>query len=214
MIRTALSLAAATALAAAAAAPAAAAPRHDQDMDRGMDRGSHGRDMDRGSHGRDMDRGMGRGAQVHQVDLDALNDSGVDGKATLILRGDELRVVIRAKGLTPGMVHPQHIHGLSGDTNAVCPPMKAQDDIEGVPEQAMDPDDFISLEEGADFYGPVLLPLTPFPVANPAGVVTYSQSFTVDGDLLDLSDEAVVLHGAFLGQKYAATLPVACGEID
>lgn len=199
MIRTALSLAAATALAAAAAAPAAAAPR----SDRGM---GHDRDMDRGS--------QSRGAQVHQVDLDALNDSGVHGKATLILRGDQLRVVVRAKGLTPGMVHPQHIHGLSGDTNGVCPPESAQDNIAGVPEEAMDPDEFISLEEGAPFYGPVLQQLTPFPTANQAGVVTYSQSFTVDGDLLDLSDEVVVLHGRFLGEQYAATLPVACGEID
>ena len=193
MLRTALSLAAATALAVTTAAPATAAPRHDRDGDRGS---------------------QGRGAQVHQVDLDALNDSGVDGKATLILRGDQLRVVIRAKGLTPGQVHPQHIHGLSGGTNGVCPPESAPDHLEGLPEEAMDPDDFISLEEGAPFYGPVLQSLTPFPTANRSGVVTYSQSFTVDGDLLDLSDEVIVLHGRFLGEQYAATLPVACGEID
>lgn len=193
MLRSALTFAAATALAAATAAPAAAAPPHDRDPDRGA---------------------RGQGAQVHHVDLDALNDSGVDGKAVLVLRGDQLRVVIRAKGLTPGMVHPQHIHGLSGGTEGVCPPMSAQDDLEGLPEEAADPDEFISLEEGAPFYGPVLQSLTPLPTANAAGVVTYSQSFTVDGDLMDLSDEVVVLHGRFLGDQYAATLPVACGAID
>lgn len=148
------------------------------------------------------------------MDLDALNDSGVEGKATLILRGDHLRVVIRAKGLTPNKLHPQHIHGLAGDTNAVCPPPRAADDLPGLPEEADDPDEFISLEEGAPFYGPVLLSLEPFPVANRAGVVTYSMSFEVDGDLLDLSDEAIVLHGQFLDDGYAVTLPVACGEID
>lgn len=154
------------------------------------------------------------GAHVYRVDLDSLNDSGVEGHAILILRGDTLRVVIQATGLEVGMVHPQHIHGLSGDTNAVCPSEDARDDLAGLPEEAANPDEFISLEEGAPFYGPVLLSLTPFPVANAAGVVTYSQTFQVDGDLLDLSDEVIVLHGMTLEGGYAATLPVACGEID
>ena len=175
------------------AAPAAAAPPEH----RGHDRGD-----------------QGQGAQVYQVDLDALNSSGVEGKAVLVLRGDHLRVHITARGLTPGMVHPQHIHGLDGSTNAVCPPESAQDDIMGLPEEAAMPDELISLEEGAPFYGGVKLSLTPFPTANKAGVVTYTQSFMVDGDLLDLSDEAVVLHGQFVDGTYVATLPVACGEID
>lgn len=171
------------------------------------------------AHGGDeRDRGAsaskGKGAQVEVVDLDALNDSGVDGRAVLILRGDELRVHITAKGLEPGEVHPQHIHGLMGDENAVCPPADADDNIMGVPEEADDPDQFISLEEGAPFYGGILLALTPFPAANPAGVVTYTQTFDVDGDLLDLSDEVIVLHGMTIDGTYVATLPVACGEID
>lgn len=151
--------------------------------------------------------------QVHLVNLDPLNESGVQGKAILIQRGTRLRVVIVARGLEAGMLHPQHIHGLDGDTEGACPPPEAADDISGVPEEAGDPDEFISLEEGAPFYGPVLLPLTPFPnAAN--GVVTYHQTFTVSGDLGDLSDEVIVLHGMTLDGGYAPTLPVACGGID
>ena len=52
------------------------------------------------------------------VDLDPLNESGVDGTATLVLNDAEqtLTVQISATGLEPGMVHPQHIHGRFADT--------------------------------------------------------------------------------------------------
>ena len=170
------------------------------------------------AHGGDGDdlgasAAKGKGAQVQVVDLDALNGSGVAGRAVLVLRGDELRVNITARGLEAGALHPQHIHGLMGSEEAVCPPPSAADDLAGLPEEADDPDEFISLEEGAPFYGPILLPLTPFPTANKAGVTTYSQSFEVDGDLLDLSDEVIVLHGMTIDGTYVATLPVACGNI-
>lgn len=157
---------------------------------------------------------QGKGAQVQVVDLDAMNGSGVDGRAVLILRGDELRVNITARGLEAGALHPQHIHGLMGSEQAVCPPPSAADNLPGLPEEADDPDQFISLEEGAPFYGPILLPLTPFPTASKGGVTTYSQTFEVDGDLLDLSDETIVLHGMTVDGTYVATLPVACGAID
>lgn len=123
-------------------------------------------------------------------------------------------MIIRAKGLEAGKPHPQHIHGLSGDTEGTCPPPTAADDRPGLPQQAANPDDVISLEEGAPFHGPVLLPLNPFPVANKAGVVTYTQTFSeISGDLADLRDEVVVLHGMTLPGGDAATLPVACGAI-
>jgi len=156
---------------------------------------------------------QGKGAQVQVVDLDALNGSGVDGRAVLVLRGDQLRVQITARGLEAGALHPQHIHGLMGSDEAVCPPPAAADDLAGLPEEAEDPDQFISVEEGAPFYGPILLPLTPFPTAGTSGVTTYTQTFEVDGDLLDLSDEVIVLHGMTVDGTYVATLPVACGAI-
>ncbi|SDY62665.1 hypothetical protein SAMN05661080_04082 [Modestobacter sp. DSM 44400] len=152
--------------------------------------------------------------QVHVVDLAPLNGSGVHGKAILIQRGGQLRVIIIARGLEPGQPHAQHIHGLDGDTNAVCPSPDAADQIAGLPQEASDPDRFISLEEGQPSYGPVLLPLTPFPDAAPVGIVTYHETFPVSGDLSDLSDEVVVLHGLTLDGGYAASVPVACGQID
>lgn len=171
---------------------------------------AHGGD----GHQRGASASRGAGAQVQVVDLDALNGSGVDGRAVLILRGDELRVNITARGLEAGEVHPQHIHGFEGGEEAVCPPPGAADSRAGLPEQADNPDQFISLEEGAPFYGGILLALTPFPTANSGGVVTYTESFEVDGDLLDLSDEVIVLHGMTIDGTYVATLPVACGEIS
>jgi len=155
-----------------------------------------------GSHGMPDKGGKSQGAQVYQVDLSELNDSGVEGKAVLILKGDTLKVKIHARGLEPNQLHPQHIHGLPGDTNATCPPPSAAG-----------PDGVLSLEDGLPFYGGVLLSLEPFQMAE-NGKVNYHQTFTVDGDLLDLSDEVIVLHGGFVGTEYVATLPVACGEIN
>ena len=37
-------------------------------------------------------------------------------------------------------------------------------------------------------------PLTPLPMAE-KGMINYHETFEVDGDLLDLSDEAIVVHG-------------------
>ena len=144
----------------------------------------------------------GQGAEVHQVRLTELNGSGVSGKAVLIQRDGSLRVQLQARGLVPDMVHPQHIHGLDGAANATCPPPSAAGE-----------DGVLTLVDGLPFYGPVLQPLTPFPMAK-NGKISYHGTFEVDGDLTDLSDEAVVVHGGYVDGEYVATLPVACGEID
>ncbi|CAN5144881.1 hypothetical protein BH24ACT10_BH24ACT10_09740 [soil metagenome] len=143
-----------------------------------------------------------QGAEVHQVRLTELNDSGVTGKAVLVLKDGTLRVKLHARDLVPDMLHPQHIHGLAGSTNATCPPPSAAGD-----------DGILTLGDGLPFYGPVLLPLTPFPMAD-NGKINYHETFSVDGDLADLSDEAIVVHGGYVDGEYVATLPVACGEID
>lgn len=155
-----------------------------------------------GSHGVPDNGGKSQGAQVYQVDLNELNNSGVEGKAILVLKGDTLKVKIHARGLVPNALHPQHIHGLAGSTNATCPPASAAG-----------PDGVLDLADGLPFYGPILLPLEAFPMAK-NGTINYDATFTVDGDLLDLSDEAIVLHGGFVGSEYVATLPVTCGEIN
>ena len=56
-------------------------------------------------------------------------------------------------------------------------------------------------------------------MANAGGHYSYSYTFTVDGDALDVSDESIVVHGLDLNGDGAysdfmeASLPVLCGEI-
>lgn len=177
MSRRSLALAMSIPLVAVAAAPAAA--------------GSHG-DAPEAS----------RGAVVHQVELHPLNDSGVHGRAVLVQRDGMLRVHLSARGLEPGLVHPQHIHGLQGSTEATCPPASAAG-ADGV----------LTLAEGLPYYGGVLVDLAPYTTA-PQGHISYHSTFETTGDTADLADEAIVVHGAFVGGQYVASLPVACGTVD
>ncbi|WP_051286245.1 hypothetical protein [Salinimicrobium terrae] len=156
-------------------------------------------------------------AKEYTVDLDELNNSGVEGTAELSLVRDQLTVKIYATGLEPDMPHPQHIHGFKeNNKNAKCPTSSADSDGDG----------FVELGEGLPFYGPVLLPLTPFPTA-PDGTIEFTQTYTVDENMFitPLQNNAIVLHGmtAELTQEvdgeivvvndYIVTLPVACGQI-
>lgn len=143
--------------------------------------------------------------KTYTAQLNSLNGSGVSGMATLTLMGDQLKVHIMASGLEEGQLHPQHIHGfMKSNKNAICPPMSADTDGDGL----------IELTEGAPFYGPVLLPLMPFPMA-PDGTINYTQTFDIsqNPDLLPLQNDVIVLHGMTVDGQYIATLPVACGEI-
>ncbi|MER2997957.1 hypothetical protein [Pontibacter populi] len=141
--------------------------------------------------------------KTYTANIMSLNDSGVSGTATLTLEGDQLTVHIMATGLEPGMVHPQHIHGfMDSNQNAVCPPMSADTDGDGL----------VELGEGVPFYGPVLLPLEPFPTA-PDGSINYTQTFTVSAGILPLQNNVIVLHGMTVDGEYWPTLPVACAAI-
>ena len=143
-------------------------------------------------------------AKMYKAYLSPLNNSGVSGMATLMLEGNMLTVTIEASGLTPNQVHPQHIHGyMEKNKNAKCPPMSADTDGDGL----------VELAEGAPFYGPVLLSLTPFPTATAAGNIMYSNTFTVEKELLPLQNNAIVLHGMMVNGTYWPTLPVACAQI-
>ena len=166
------------------------------------------------------------------VDLDPLNESGVDGTASLVLNDAEqtLAVQISATGLEPGMVHPQHIHGRFADTaeggpgsgrpiDSVMPNLLADDDNDG----------FIELLEGLDTYGPIIVPLTSppggevtgFPVATD-GTIDFEQVYDLsdmevfaDGfnaeDLTPLDLREIVLHGAFVPEGVGEGTP---GEVD
>ena len=145
----------------------------------------------------------------YTVDFGELNNSGVMGTALLALEGNELTVTIDASGLEPNQLHPQHIHGfVDSNANASCPPMSADDDGDGL----------VELGEGLPFYGPVLLPLTPFPTADANGEIHYMETFTLTAEEADqlkpMQNNAIVLHGMTVNGNYVATLPVACGQVS
>jgi hypothetical protein len=99
--------------------------------------------------------------QVFATTFTALNNSGVKGAAALVYDPDShnLTVEIDASGLTPGQVHPAHIHGFPDNMDATSPTL-AQD---------ADHDGFVELAEGLTTYGPILLNLTS-PPTQPAAV--------------------------------------------
>ena len=95
------------------------------------------------------------------ADLDELNDSGAFGKATVVVKGDEiLRIKVRARGLTPDAPHAQHIHYGEQALNE-CPGM-AQD---------ANRDGRITTLEGVPAYGPVVVSLTTRDDTSPASVL-------------------------------------------
>lgn len=163
----------------------------------------------------------GRVDAVYTARLQALNDSGARGHAVLLLRGDMLTVRLTVSGVEPRLPHLQHIHGFAGTAESQCPPPSADTNGDGL----------VSVGEGAAFYGPVFvktlstsgaqepLNLGIAPVANKGGTYTYSYTFQVDGDALDVADESIVVHGLDLNGdgSYSnfmeASLPVLCGEI-
>lgn len=161
-------------------------------------------------------------AKEYTANLDELNDSGVDGTANLSLMGDQLTVKINATGLEPNELHPQHIHGfMENNRNSKCPTASADDNGDG----------FVSVGEGAPFYGGILLPLVydvsdplSFPVADENGVIDFEMTYTVNSSITPLQNTAIVLHGMTVEDYvnaggdtvsgYIITLPVACAQVS
>jgi hypothetical protein len=157
-------------------------------------------------------------AKTYRVDFDALNHSGVSGKAMLTLTSTTLTVKINAWGLEANKLHPQHIHGqMDRNKQSTCPTWSADVNMDGI----------ISLAEGLPAYGDVVLSLTPFPTATTNGEIHFEHSYSlaelasgtgehmVDVNALTshLNKRAIVLHGMTVNGEYIATLPVACGEV-
>ena len=162
--------------------------------------------------------GLLDGIQVYVTDFTALNNSGVHAHALLFLdkAAQTLTVHIRAEGMEPGQVHPQHIHGFMNDTDAKTPNIR----------QDADGDGFVELAEGLVKYGPIQLNLTlnpedsqhdhgteghdhtgeaMFPTADENGVLRYTETFRFDRSdqnaqaifdgITPLEAKEIVLHG-------------------
>ncbi|MDT0635929.1 MAG: CHRD domain-containing protein [Salinisphaeraceae bacterium] len=160
---------------------------------------------------------QGAAPDTFEARLNSLNNSGVTGSAFVALdsSNDELTVIIAAEGLEANQTHPQHIHGNdNASENATCPTL-AQDSNSGD-----ENDNQISVAEGRETYGPIILALEPFPTADNNGNVTYRQTFQLgEGDtpsvaqLQPLENRHIVLHGLTVGGQYIATRPVTCGQL-
>jgi len=144
--------------------------------------------------------------QTFTVQLNSLNGSGVTGKAVIkIKNGNSLKIELEADGLEANKPHAQHIHGLSKPVrNASCPDSSADVDADGL----------VSVGEGAVFYGPIVLPLTPFNLVGSDGELRYEASFTINpGSVQPLEKRTIVLHGMTVGSDYIGSLPIACGQV-
>lgn len=150
-----------------------------------------------------------------------LNDSGAQGSVSLTLDQTDLTVSIEASGLSPGLPHAQHLHGaFDGGAANVCPPAGTDGDGDG----------FVSVVEGAPFYGGIQVSLTTegdtspdsalaldrFPVADADGNLSYERTFAVPREVADgISRLHLVQHGididdsgAYDGDKLSS-LPAA-----
>lgn len=108
--------------------------------------------------------------------LTELNNSGVTGNAffTYNSNANTLHARVRAFGLVPNTLHPQHVHG-SFAPDASCtdfaPPSSPiagacldgstaiESNIPTIPENDIDGDGFLETVEGAPAYGPIILSL-------------------------------------------------------
>jgi hypothetical protein len=136
------------------------------------------------------------GSHSYQADLSALNQSGVSGTGMVTLDGTTATVTIQATGLVDGAPHAQHFHfGAKG----ACP--TDADDKDG--------DGFVSVSEGAPFYGDIGTSLTTKGDTSPKsglavdrfptdGNESYSRTLEVSPDVaaaFENGTAVLVLHG-------------------
>ena len=136
------------------------------------------------------------GSSSYQVDLSALNASGVSGTGMVTLDGNSATVMIEASGLLAGAPHAQHFHiGAQG----ACP--TDADDTDG--------DGFVSVTEGAPYYGDIGASLTLEGDTSPEsglavdrfptdGELVYERTFEVSDDVAANFEDGtavLVLHG-------------------
>lgn len=169
-------------------------------------------------------------AGAHTVAQKTYTIPSTQGTAVVKVKGDDVSVTIKVRGVTAKTLHPQHIH--AGEQ---CP--SAVDD--------RNRDGFVDVIEGLPKYGPILVsldselnsfaPSLDFPVANAEGRYEYHEHASKSHlqeelqEALKLGTRHVVIHGidpdprvnplpasvaSLPGLPAWATLPVACGELD
>ncbi len=172
-------------------------------------------------------------AQDLQADGIYTNQGNGTTTALVSIDGDQMTVRIEANGLSPSLVHAQHIHGEVG-VQASCPGIDADADGDGI----------VSTVEGAGQYGTVKVSLTTegdtspdsalaidrYPVAEADGTYVYERTFTVDPEVAaNVSLWTVVVHGVDLDESgeydgdarssltdelpLEATMPATCGAL-
>lgn len=159
------------------------------------------------------------------------------GEARFTIKGDSLTITVHAQGVSPDIMHWQHLHGFTDGRPAACPTKAADangdgiiDLIETAPmaQMTMVPfhDDPVGMEIARDTY----------PKASAKGALRYRKTVSLSalqeafgkafgGQKLDLDRRVFMMHGvpadtklpasvASLGTIPAAvTLPISCGRI-
>ena len=143
----------------------------------------------------------------YKIHLYPLNGSGVRGEAEIeIKKGNTIKISLEAEGLEIDRPHPQHIHGLSNPVReATCPDISADVNADGL----------ISVGEGLPFYGPIVLPLTPFDLVSANGELRYEAKFSINpATVQPIGKRSIVLHGMTVNGTYIPSLPIACGTVE
>ncbi len=173
---------------------------------------------------------------VHKAHLEQLNNSGVKGRAKVLVQGKHLTVKFKAKGLLRNMPHAAHIHQGEQATHE-CPTVRLDKNR----------DHRLNTAEGLPAYGPIRRSLTTRGDTSPAsalavdrfssapnGRISYDRHMYIGRDFrrdLRNNEGVLVIHGLDYNQngKYdfngagkseldpslpaEATDPAACGVI-
>ncbi|MBW4721538.1 hypothetical protein [Saccharothrix obliqua] len=109
-----------------------------------------------------------RATTVATVHLRQLNDSGASGRGALVLRGNQVEISFRVRGVLARAPHAQHIHiGAQGR----CPSQDADTSGDGI----------VNTTEGHPFYGHIGTSLTTSGDTSPASGLAVDRFPTPDG---------------------------------
>ena len=161
----------------------------------------------------------GHDGKMFVTQLDALNNSGASGTGKVMVKGNQLHVVVNSSGLLAGAPHAQHIH-FAEQARHECPTM-SQDDEDG--------DGFISTAEGQPAYGPINVSLTTEGDVSPESAlavdrfptgdtISYDRTFDVPAgfDMASLEDAVIVQHGIDVNGNgtYDMDAEIGASELD